>query len=342
MKSLCLGQSSYEINTIFDEFIVENNYYDKCDKIENGGGKAANAACLLGKWGVESYLSTAVGSDSNGDKIKNELELSTVKSEFVESNFDKDTTLEFSIINKKIGSKTSIVMTSEDKMARVKKTELAIEPDIIVIDGSEYPVSARTLNRFPNVTSIMIADQVSSEVCELSKYCSYIVCTKSFAEGITKIKANFGDSTTLLNLYNGVKGRYPRNGVIILLEDKGIVYATESEIKVMPSVKVDFKDTAGSAEVFSASLAYSLLNNLDMEKALTYSVIAMSMSHSVYGGRTSIPSLNNVVAYYNSKFGTGSAASVASAAPTQSPAAVSPTAQVPVTNNQNDVQSTQS
>lgn len=303
MKALCIGQSTYDIASFLDDFPEENKNYDIIEKLESGGGVASNIACTLGKWGVETYLSTAVGSDSNGEKIKKEFEMHGVKPDFIESNYDKDTSLAFIVINKKTGTRTSLNLTSIDKMAHVKKTELEIEPDIILMDGYEYQASTRAINRFPKVTTIMDASKPVSEVIELSKYCKYIIATQDFAESVTKIKMNINDAQSLLNGYNHLKARYPRNEIIITLGKSGVIYANNNQIKVMPSIKQEIKDTTGSTDVFHGVFAYGILNNLDFEKTITYAVIASGLSSANYGGRTSIPPLNNVINYYNQKFG---------------------------------------
>lgn len=303
MKALSIGCATYDIASMFDEYPIENKKYDVVEKMESGGGQAANAACVLGKWGVESYLSCAIGSDSNAEKIKKEFEMNIVRQDFVETNFDKDTSLAFILINKKNGSKTIMNMTSADKTPHIKKTELEIEPDIILIDGYEYQASTRALNRFPSVTSVMSAEKLSSEVVELSKYCKYVICSKDFAENLTKIEANFTDPGSLLKLYNAVKYRYPRNEIIIVLEENGVIYSLDNQIKVMPSLKIEIKDTTASADIFHGAFAYGILANLGLEKTIAYALIASSMSATSYGGRISIPSLNNVIAYYNQKFG---------------------------------------
>lgn len=303
MKVLCIGRSTYDVASLMDDFLEENKNYDVTEKIESGGGQAANAACTLGKWGIETFLSTAIGSDDYGDKIKKEFEMNSVKLDFVESNFDKDTLLAFILVNKKNGSRTNINMTSQDRIAHTKKTELDIEPDLILIDGLEYATSSRTLNRFSKVPSIIDANIFNGEVVELAKECNYIIASKNFVENLTKMKLDFSDSASLLNVYNVVKSRYPRNEVIITVDDKGVIYSDNEQIKVMPSLKMEIKDRAAASDVFAGAFAYGILNNLGYEKTITYALIASGLTSANYGGRESMPALNSVLTYYNQKFG---------------------------------------
>lgn len=302
MKVLCIGHACYDICSFLDEYPVENKKYEVTHKIENGGGQAANAACLLGKWGIETYLSAAVGSDAYGEKIKKELEMHRVNTSLIETNFDKETSLAQVIINKKNASRTILNLTSQDKKANVKKTEFGIEPEFLLFDGYEYQATIRSINKYPNAVSVIDAGSYTPEIIELSKYCKYIIASQDFAEGITKMKLDFSDPTSLLNVYNTVKQRYVRNELIITIGDKGIIYSLNNEIKVMPALCVNAKDTTGAGDVFHGTFMYGLVNNYDFEKNIRYSIIASGLSCAEYGGRVAIPALNNVTNYYNSKF----------------------------------------
>ena len=81
MKVLVIGHSSYDISCPVDQYPVENTKYRLDGCVMCGGGPAANAAFLLGKWGVETYYAGVVGSDDFGTKIKKEFETIGVKTE---------------------------------------------------------------------------------------------------------------------------------------------------------------------------------------------------------------------------------------------------------------------
>ena len=46
----------------------------------------------------------------------------------------------------------------------------------------------------------------------------------------------------------------------------------------------------------------NLINNFSLEKTITYANITAGLSTTNYGGRLSIPSLTEVINYYNQKF----------------------------------------
>ena len=72
MKVICIGNVTYDITMLVDDFPIENNKYRTKEKIENGGGSAANACYLLGKWNIKPYFAGVIGKDEFGKKIKKE------------------------------------------------------------------------------------------------------------------------------------------------------------------------------------------------------------------------------------------------------------------------------
>ena len=93
MKVLCIGHSSYDISIVVDEYPTENTKYRFNESVKCGGGPAGNAAYLLGKWGIDTVLSTVVGSDDFGEKLKKEYSSVNLDSNYIEMSFDQDTSL---------------------------------------------------------------------------------------------------------------------------------------------------------------------------------------------------------------------------------------------------------
>lgn len=300
MKILCIGHASYDISCPVDGYPLENIKYRLNEVYEAGGGPACNGAYLLGKWGIETYFAGAVGSDDYGNKIKKELESVSVRTNFLETSYDKGTSVSFILINKQNGSRTLFNISKE--YPQMKKNDFTEEPDIIYVDGHEYTATMTALNKFPNAISVIDAGRPSPEVLEICKHIKHIVCSLSFAEAVTKVKADYKNPSTLVQLYSKLKAKYPNSTVVVTLEDKGALYCIEDQIKVMPGIKVDTIDTTGAGDIFHGAYVYGLACNFSLEKTITYANIAAGLSVSRYGSRLSIPALNEVVNYYNQKF----------------------------------------
>lgn len=102
MKILCIGHSSWDITVPVDDYPIENTKYRYNEKYSAGGGPASNAAYLLGKWGIDTVIASTIGSDDFGTNIKKEFQDIHVNTDYIETSYDKDTSLSFILINKKM------------------------------------------------------------------------------------------------------------------------------------------------------------------------------------------------------------------------------------------------
>ena len=301
MTILSIGRTSYDISCPVDEYPVEGTKYLLSEKIESGGGTAANVAYLLGKWGETSYFAGVVGSDDYGSQIRKELEQAMVKTDLMENSYEIGTPLSIILVNKKNGTRTRFDVVGATQ-PQLKKYEYNIVPDVIFTDGKEYSATINALNKFPKAISVLDAGRVDRDLLELCKYVQYIVCSKGFAEAVSGIKIDYNNSATLVQVYKKLKDRYPNNNIIVTLEEMGAMYTFNGEIKIMPGIKTKVVDPSCSGDIFHGTFVYCLANNFDIEKAITYSNITAGLSVGKMGGRTSIPNLKEVINYYNQKF----------------------------------------
>ena len=301
MTILCIGRASYDITCPVDEYPVEGTKYLLNEKIESGGGTAANAAYLLGKWGENSYFAGVVGSDDYGTKIRKELEQATVRTDLMENSYEIGTPISVILVNKKNGTRTRFDVVGATQ-PQLKKYEYTIAPDVIFSDGKEYSATINALNKFPKAISIVDAGRVDRDLLELCKYVQYIVCSKGFAEAVSGMKIDYNNSSTLVQIYKKLKDRYPNNNIIVTLENMGAMYSFNGEIKIMPGIKTKVVDPSCSGDIFHGAFVYCIANNFDLEKAITYSNIAAGLSVGKMGGRPSTPNLKEVINYYNQKF----------------------------------------
>lgn len=300
MKVLCIGSSSIEITCPVDGPVVEDANLKLVEKYECGGGNAGNIAYLFGKWGVDTYIASMVGADDLASKIKKEYETIGVKTDFVETTYDKGTSQTIVLLNKTNKNKVVLDLTNNSFL---KKYAFNIEPDLIIADGNDYSASLATFDKYPKAISFLSVTNATNETIELCKYVNYIIFNKKSAESIANRKIDFNDSSTLVNVYNALKQRFSKAEIIITLGERGCVYSINSQVKIMPTLRVDVVDTNGAGSVFVGGFCYAMGRNFGLEKSIAYATIAASLSTTKMTSRLSIPSLVEVSNYYDSKFG---------------------------------------
>lgn len=300
MKILCIGNSCIETTCPVDKQVVENDNITVFEKYECGGGSAGNIAYLLGKWGVETYIASMLGADDFATKIKKEYEAIGVKTDFVETSFDRGTNQKIILVNKMNKNNIAIDINNNNLL---KKYTFNVEPSCIVSDGTDYNASLTAFDRYSKAIRFLALSKYTNDGVEIGKYANYIIMNQSTAEDITKSKVDFNESGTLVNVYNKIKQKYLNSEIIITLGERGCVYSINGQVKIMPTIRVDVVDTSGAGNVFAGAFVYSMGRNFGLEKSIAYAIIASALCTSKMTSRQSIPSLVEVSNYYDSKFG---------------------------------------
>lgn len=299
-KVLCIGQSTYELSIILDEFPRENTKNRFESKIGCGGGSAANCAYLLGKWSCPAVISSVIGNDMYGNRIKGEFEALGMSTTHLEPSFSKDTSLSMIIINRQSGART--LFNVADEYISIKKIEFDFSPEIIYTDGYDFAASRKIMEMFPKAISIVNASRITREVLELAKKANYILCSKTFAEGVSNLVIDYANPTTLINVYQKLKEKYDTSQIIITLEDRGALYCINNKIKISPALKMKVVDPTGASDIFQGAFTFGIANDWDVEKAVKYGNIAAGLSLTTVGTRLSIPKIEEVQKIYEQNY----------------------------------------
>ena len=322
MKTLAIGQSLYQITVQTEGAITEGASIEVADAVESGGGSAPVVAYLLGKYKQDSYIGSVVGDDTYGQGLKKSLEAAGVHTEYMETAYEKRTTLEFIMLNKTNKQKTVFDISKEPLL--LKKSEFQVEPDLIYVDGYDYGSAVSSLNKYQGAKKIINAERLSKETYELAKYCDYILATREFAEWVTGIKIDFNNQGSLVQIYSALSGKLVKKTIIITLGGKGALYMKDNQIKVMPGLRLEVTDTTGAGDIFKGAFCYALLQNYDLEQCVTFANIAGGLSVQKMGAFESVPEISDIMTYYNQKYPNAPAATAAPAGP--APAVSNPVA----------------
>ena len=304
MTILSIGKSTYDITIPVDSYPTENTKMIVTEKLEGSGGSASNISYLLGKWNEEAYFAGTVGYDDFGSSIKKELESVGVKTNYLETNYERKTTTAFIINNKSTTSRTQILI--EPEIFHLKKYEYDISPYIIYSDGFEYSATMAAVNKYKTVPLVLgmgLSYGDPKELLSLAKYAKYLVFSKEFAEKYTKMTINTDDSTSLLNLYKELKVSFNEQNIIVTLGNAGVIYEQNGSVQYMPTIPVKEIDRTAAGDAFDGAFVYALSKGYDIEKCMRIANIAAGLSTTKFGGKTSFPLLSDVISYYESKFG---------------------------------------
>lgn len=295
MKVLCIGQATYDITLPVDKYPIENKKVKTTQKVECGGGSASNVAYLLSKWGIETYFAGAIGEDYYGQKVLKEKSDIGINTKYLQINSKIQTPSSYIINNQENGSRT--IITNRNNSTEMTDVEITENFDIIFLDGYEEKIAKKVIQKNPNAIKIIDAGSLNDHTVNLSKLCDYVVCSKDFAEDYTKIKIDYEDLDTIVEIYEILHKDFKGN-IIITLEDKG-AFLDYNGYKIIPSIEVQAVDSTGAGDIFHGAFVYCIAQNFDLIKSVKISNISGGLSVLTVGARNSVPELNNVMEIYN-------------------------------------------
>lgn len=292
MKILVIGHAAYDMTFPMDKFPEENTKTRVSNRVECGGGPSFNAAYLLGKWGMDVAFAGLVGNDNFGRRLKNQLQTVGVKTNYLQMSDKFSTTNSVIIANTSVGTRT--VLTYRPENMQMDDFELGFEPDIILMDGQEYDLSMKFIEKYPNSVTIIDAGRPKEHIIELSKKVNFVVCSKEFAETVTNTKIK--NNTSIIDLYKKMESIFPGE-IVVTLESQGALYKYNNQIKIMPSLKVKAVDSTGAGDIFHGAFTYALANNYDLEKSIIISNVAGALSVTKIGSLASMPEKVDIKEY---------------------------------------------
>lgn len=286
MSVLAIGISVFDTTVTMNEDIIVDSKHRVSAHYECAGGQASNAACVLGKWGLKTYMVSRVGKDAGGKCI-----LDTFKNMGVDTSYmnvlDNYTTSSSVIINHAhTGQRT--ILNYQDPVLDIEYT-LPEKIDFLLLDSHEEKIGMDALQKY-DVPSMLDAEKVNELTLKYAKEVDYIVASERFAKtftGLELIEANYQSVIDKIRALNNKR-------VVVTLGKRGLIYEINGVVKHMDAFKVDVVDTTGAGDIFHGALAYALHEHMDYEKALLFASKTSSISVGRKGGSTSIPDLEEV------------------------------------------------
>lgn len=296
MKIVCVGHAAYDITMLIDQFIEENEKQVVLKRLECGGGQASNTAYLLGKWGMSPSFIGMIGRDFYGKQIRDEFRSVSVDIEHLEIRSDYITPSSIILVNQQNGSRT--VLKSESKSLTHEPVTLQEAPDLLFFDGEELEVCLTLFEQYPNAIKILNAGRTSAGVLELLTKVDHVIASKSFAESMTGLRFEKGNSRTYYQLFQEVQKKV-RGTLIITLGEDGCIYESNHEMKLMPAFAVEEIDTTGAGDVFAGAYIYGLATNMQFEERIKLATVAAGVSVSKLGTRNSMIGMEELKELYD-------------------------------------------
>jgi sugar/nucleoside kinase (ribokinase family) len=295
MDTLCVGHAAYDLIFSMDCFPAENTKHPVDSLVECGGGPAANAAFLLALWGVPTGLAALVGDDPYGHAIVAEMQKIGADTSLLEVRKGFATSLSAILVNVQGGSRTIINRTIKGDHVRLDPQKLAAaKPKVILVDGHAVQAGLDAIARYPNAKTVIDAGSLYEGTSTLVPKVDYIVASEGFAKqlsGGASCDTPEGKERAISGLKKVAK---PGAALVVTLGERGLFYGTEQGVKHLPAPKVTAVDTTAAGDIFHGAFTYGVLQGMSLEENLLFSSRTAALSVTRPGGRTSIPTLEEV------------------------------------------------
>lgn len=247
------------------------------------GGKGANQAVAAARLGSEVSFIGAVGGDSFGDKLKNNLRDNDIFCENMETFADSNS-----------GTAHITIYDNDNSIIVVPGTNGMVTPTMIdnkkdVILNADYVVIQ---NEIPLDTTKYIIDFCyENQVKLIYNPAPFVEIEIEYLEKCYMITPNEIESRELFKEdIETVIRKYP-NKLIVTLGEKGAVYFDgEKEVRV-PAVLTNPVDTTGAGDTFNGALAAFLNKGYSLRAAVEAGNKASSIAIKKIGAQTGIPTL---------------------------------------------------
>lgn len=292
VETLIIGKPAVNIYLPLQEFPNEGDIFTIKSKNESVGNVGATSACLLAKWGISTHFTGVVGNDAYAEKIRDTFKEYKVNSKFMETNFENGTNVNYIILNAKNGNSSKIIYNNPE--VQLAKFKYDFIPGFAIIDGTDYAGAFALLNNNGNCNTVFYGRTGDKDTINLSKRCTWNVCTEVFAEGLTKMSAD-GTAESYVNLYQKIVDSAGKSNYVIILNNRKILYSVDGKVKMLPEMKINVVDYSSFDSIFVGAFSYAIGMGLSIDDAIKLANTAAGLSISKIGEVASIPTLDEVL-----------------------------------------------
>jgi len=265
------------------------------------GGKGANQAAAAARLGAKVEMVGRVGADAFGPALLENLRNQGVGVSHVVLDRDSSTGTATIIVDHD-GQNTIVVVpgangrvgvedvrSARDLLAQARYLVMQCEIPVPTVRAA---ISVAAELELPVILNLAPACRVAPGFLE---GVSYLVVNELEAEALTDIKV-----TDLGAAQRAAEQllTYPSPVAIITMGAGGALLATRSQMAHIPAREVEVVDTTAAGDAFIGGLTVALLRGFELVEAVRYATCAGTLATTVLGAQTSLPTAEQVEAFY--------------------------------------------
>lgn len=299
-KVVVIGSLNYDV-CLKQDHIPEEGETCFADRVEYcSGGKGANQAVQAAKLGIVTYMVGCVGSDSQGQFLKETIEQYGVCTDFLKMT-EENSGMSVAQSLYDGGVRASVVKGANDRVSKedVEALKGFLKPGDIVVFQLEIPIPVVEygisfckeqgcyviVNGAP---AAPLAEEILKQIdlfivneVEAGFYCGCeILSEKEAEEEIRKMALNLN------------------NVCIYTLGKAGSVVCEGERCEFVPSKKVQAVESTGAGDSFIGGLCYGIVHEMDIFEAARFATCCSARTVCKTGGQPAMPVLEEVLELY--------------------------------------------
>lgn len=251
------------------------------------GGKGANQAVAVARLGVETEMIGSVGNDVFGNQLIENLEKNLIKTEAVKQVEQSSGTAIIQLIQ---GDNSIIYIPGANNELTINDIENAKntlqESQLVIIQNEvKAEVVQKTIDLCHELKTPLLYNPAPAR--PLSD--DYIKKVTYLTPNETEFKVLFPNQNM-----EDVLAKYP-NKLVVTLGYEGAAYHNGSEVKLVPSFKVDeVIDTTGAGDCFNGAFAVATVRGLAIDQAIKFANLSSSIAIQRFGAQSGNPTLKEI------------------------------------------------
>ncbi len=286
-----LGQCSLDYIGKIQAYPPPDGKCEFTDMVVQGGGPVATALVALARWGISCAFAGVSGDDVFGHMIKESLDEEGVDTSglLVRKGFDS----QFAFIAAEPGVGTRTVFWRRPTGPPPEPKELDFDAirkaAVLHTDGLFAEASLAACKAAKEAGSQVVVDAGSMRdgMLDIARSSDFFLASELFAK-------TFAGSDEPVDACRKLAELGPRV-VAVTQGPKGYVAMVEGQVIERPAYPVEAVDTTGCGDIFHAGFTYGVIHGWNVEECLDFAAWAAAMVSRKLGGRTSIPSLEELV-----------------------------------------------
>ncbi|MBQ2734076.1 MAG: ribokinase [Clostridia bacterium] len=270
------------------------------------GGKGANSAISLARFGADCVFTCKLGRDANARRLVQLYKAAGIDTRYILEDTETPTGLA-SILVEENGKNRTIVYPGANMTLSADDIEESFNcyPDALYLqlEIPDEAVIAACKHANQNDIPVFIDAAPARLDFPLNKLGKVEIFSPNESEIriFTGISPNNEENCVraAIKLSSLVDAKY----IVIKLGERGSFIFDGKEYYMIPAEDVEVKDTTAAGDVFSAVMTYVYLQNGNIVSAVKYASCAAALSLTKVGAYTSIPTRDEVIAYVKKKTG---------------------------------------